>query len=52
MYYAEAFYEFAGPTFASLRKDNTAPFEEMLQQWRAVGKTLFNLTNPKFESET
>ena len=28
---------------------NTAPFEEMLQRWRAVGNTLFDLTSPRFD---
>ena len=29
-----------GPISASLRPSNTAPFEKMLQQWRAVGNTI------------
>ena len=33
LYYAKACNEFAGPIFASLHLGNTAPFEEMLQQW-------------------
>ena len=32
--------------------DNTAPFEEMLQRWRAVGNTVFDLTGPRFEPQT
>ena len=31
---------------------NTAPFEEMLRWWRAVGNTVFNLTGPRFEPQT
>ena len=37
MYYTEAYYEFAGPIYASLHPDNTASVEEMSQLWRAVG---------------
>ena len=48
MYYAEACNKFAGPISASLRPGNTAPFEEMLQRWQAVGNTVCDLTNPKF----
>ena len=40
VYYAEACNEFAGPISASLRRGNTAPFEEMLQRWRAVGNSV------------
>ena len=38
--YAEACNEFEGLISASLCPDNTAPFEEMLQGWRAVGNTV------------
>ena len=31
---------------------NTAPFEEMLQRWRAVGNTVSHLTGPRFEPQT
>ena len=41
-----------GPTSASLRPGNTAPSQEMSQQLRAVGKTVSNLTGPRFESPT
>ena len=34
LYYAESCNEFAGPISASLRPGNTAPFEEISQQWR------------------
>ena len=37
---------------ASLRPGNTAPFEEMLQRWRAVGNTVSDLTGPRFEPQT
>ena len=30
----------------------TAPFEEMLQRWQAIGKTAFDLTGPRFEAQT
>ena len=30
-----------GPISASLRPSNTAPFDEMSQQWRAVGNTVW-----------
>ena len=49
---AEACNEFAGPTSASLRPGNTAPFEEMLQRWRAVGNTAFDFIGPRFEPQT
>ena len=31
---------------------NTAPFQEMLQRWRAVGNTVSYLTGPRFEPPT
>ena len=31
---------------------NTAPFEEMSQQWQAVGNTVFDMTGPRFEPRT
>ena len=37
LFYAEACNEFAGTISASLRPSNTAPFEEISQQWLAVG---------------
>ena len=51
-YYAEAFNKFAEPILAALRPDNLAPFKEMLQRWRAVGNSVFDLTGPRFESQT
>ena len=51
LYYAEACNEFAGP-ISSLRPDNTASFEEMIQRWQNVGKTVSDLTGPKFEPQT
>ena len=41
--YYEACNEFVGPFFASLRLVNAAPFEEMLQRWRAVRNTVSDL---------
>ena len=29
----------------------SAPFEEMLQRWRVVDNTLFDLTGPRFEPQ-
>ena len=52
LHYAEACNELAGPISASLRPGNTAPFEEMLQRWRAVGNTVSDLTGPRFEPQT
>ena len=50
--YVETCNGLAGPISASLRKGNTAPFEEMLQWWRAVGNTVSNLTDPRFKPRT
>ena len=44
--------EFAGPNSESLRTSNTAPLEEMLPRWRAVGNTVANLTGSRFEPQT
>ena len=52
MCYAEACNEFAVPISVSLRLGNTALFEEMLQQWQAVGNTVSDLTGPRFEPLT
>ena len=43
-YNAEACNELAGHISASLRAGNTSPFEEMLQRWRAAGKSVSDLT--------
>ena len=32
--------------------EQTDPFEEMLQRWRAVGNTVSNLTGPRYEPQT
>ena len=48
LYYAEACNELVGLISASLRQGNTAPFEEMLQWWRAAGNTVTNLTGRRF----
>ena len=52
LYYAETCNEFAGPISASLHPGNTASFEEMSQQWQAVGNTVSKLTGPIFEPQT
>ena len=44
--------EFTGPISASLRPGNTAPFEEILQRWRAVGHFVSDLTGLRFEPQT
>ena len=44
--------EFAVLISASLRPGNTAPFEEMPQQRRAVGTTVSELPGPRFELQT
>ena len=36
----------------SSRPGNTASFEEMLQRWRAVGNTVSDLADPRFEPQT
>ena len=43
--HAEAWNEFAGLISALLHPGNTALFEEKLQRWRAVGKTVSELTH-------
>ena len=52
LYYSEASYKFAGPISASLHLGYTAPFEEILQLWRAVSNTMFDLTGSRFEPQT
>ena len=52
MYYAKACNKCAGPISASLRPSNTAPFEEILQRWGAIGNTISDLTGPRFEPQT
>ena len=51
-YYAEACDELSGPISALLRPENSAPIEEILQRWRAVGKTVSDLTGTKFKPQT
>ena len=51
MYYSEASNDLAGPISSSLHLGNTA-FEEMSQQWRAVGNTVSDLTGSRFELQT
>ena len=38
--------------FCVMRSGKTAPFEEMLQRWRAVGNIVSDLTGPRFELPT
>ena len=52
LYYAKACYEFAGLSSLLLLPGNTAPFREMLQQWRAIGNTASDLTSSRFEPQT
>ena len=52
LYYSEASNKFAGPSSASLHLGYTAPFEEMLQLWRAVSNTVSDLTGSRFEPLT
>ena len=52
LYYAKPCNEFAGSISALLRPGNTATFEGMLQRWRAVGNTVFDLTGLRFEPQT
>ena len=52
LYYPQAYNQLAGPISVSLRPGNTAPFETLSQRWRAVGNTVFDLTGPRFESQT
>ena len=47
--YAETCNKLAKSLSASLRPGNTASFNEMSQQWRAVGNTVFDLTDRRFE---
>ena len=52
LYYAEVCNELAGPIYVPLRQANRAPFEEMLQRWQTVCKTVFDLTGLRFEHQT
>ena len=49
MHYVEACNELAGRISALLLPGNTARFEEMLQRWRAVRNTVFDLTGLRYE---
>ena len=40
----------AGPISASLRPDNTAPFDKM-KQWQVTGKTATDMTSRRFEPQ-
>ena len=52
LYFVGACDEFTGPISVLFRPGNTAPLEEMLQRWRAVGNTVSDLTGPRFEPQT
>ena len=52
LYYAEARNKFAGAISASLCPGKTAPLEEMSSWWRAVGNTVSDLTDSRFEPQT
>ena len=40
------------PRISQSSVGNTAPFQDMLQRWRAVGKTVSDLTGPRLEPPT
>ena len=40
------------PRYCAARATQLQSFEEMLQRWRAVGNTVSDMTDPKFESQT
>ena len=52
LYYAQTCNEFARPFATTLRLGNTVPFKEKSQPWCAIGKSVFDLTGPGFESLT
>ena len=52
LYYAEECKELVRSTLKSLRPGNTAPFEEILHRWQAVGNTVYDLTGLRFEPQT
>ena len=35
-----------------ISQSSVAPFQDMLQRWQAVGKTVSDLTGPRFEPPT
>ena len=49
VYCAEACSEFVESIYASLCPGNTGFFKEMLQRWRVVGNTLFDLIGSRCE---
>ena len=52
LYYAEASNEFAKPIFIHIIVlGNTAALKEKLQQWRAVGNTVSDLTGPRIQPQ-
>ena len=50
--FAEAHNKFAGPTYASLRPNNTDSFKEMSLRWRAISNTMSDLSGPRLKSQT
>ena len=48
LYYVKVCNELAGPIFTSLHPGRTASFEEVLQWWRGVGNTVFDLITLRF----
>ena len=52
MYYVVGCSEFVGPIFSSMRPGITVPSKEMSQPWRAVHKTVPDLTGQRFEPQT
>ena len=52
LYYAKACNKFVGLFATTLRVRNTAPLEEKLQRWRAIGNSASDLTFPGFEPLT
>ena len=52
LYYTEECKELAETVYALLQPGNTASFQEMLQEWQAVGNTESDLTGLRFEPQT
>ena len=52
LYYTKACNKLIGPISASLHHGNIALFKRMSHRWQAVGNTVSNLSNPRFEPQT
>ena len=50
--YAKECNKLAAPITASSRPGDIGPFEETSQAWRAIGNTMYDLTGPRFETQT